>query len=163
MYTSRKDSSEYVPLATHQDGGSFEEDGDIRLDSPTTGPSKTRPSQFLLWTSILVALLSCVNLVLLPKTILHYELSEDALKKLPYPDLHVGFNRIEKLLHDKFPRPYIRSWPMQIGRINQGLKNAVYGDSKEVFISVKVSFLSYSAFSRWFDYCHLFSGRTRPL
>ncbi|KAF5364809.1 hypothetical protein D9758_009351 [Tetrapyrgos nigripes] len=147
MYGSRKDSSEYVPLATHQDGGSSE-DVDSPVGSPTLVPRpKARLPQYLLWTSVLVALLSLVNLVLLPKTILHYELSEAALAKLPYPDLHIGFSRIEKLLHDTLPRPYIHSWPTHIARINEGLKNTVYGNSLEVFVSVRVSFLILSVIS----------------
>ncbi|KAF5352093.1 hypothetical protein D9758_009382 [Tetrapyrgos nigripes] len=139
--TGRKDSAEYVPLATHQDGGSSE-DVDPNLQNPVSGPPpKGRLSPFIIWTSAIVALLSFVNLILIPNTILHYQLSEEDLAKLPYPDLHIGFNRIDKLLHDTLPRPYIRTWPLQIARINQGIKDTVYGNSQEVFISVKDSTL----------------------
>ncbi|KAF5364828.1 hypothetical protein D9758_009360 [Tetrapyrgos nigripes] len=140
MYRSHKDeSSEYVPLAMHQDGDSGE-DVDYclhRLIPVSEPPAITRPSPYVFWTSVLIALLSLVNLILISKTILHYQVSDAALDALPYPDLHVGFNRIEKLLHNTLPRAYIHVWPTHIARINQGLKNAVYGSFYEVFISVK--------------------------
>ncbi|KAK7434067.1 hypothetical protein VKT23_020393 [Stygiomarasmius scandens] len=140
MYSSHKDSAEYVPLATHQDGDSSDDVNlnDARISS-RSAPSKNRLSPFILWTSVAVAILSTLNLILIPWTMSAYELSESQLAKLPYPDLHVGFSRIDKLLHNILPRPYIHSWPEKIARINEGLKDTIYGSGNQVFISVKDS------------------------
>ncbi|THU98607.1 hypothetical protein K435DRAFT_964836 [Dendrothele bispora CBS 962.96] len=143
MFSAHKDSAEYVPLATHQDEDSSD-DGNVTdsarpNSSRLTLPSKSRLSPFILWASVVVAALSTLNFALIPWTMSAYELSETQLAKLPYPDLHVGFNRIDKLLHNIVPRPFIHSWPEHIVRINEGLKDTVYGSGNQVFISVKDS------------------------
>ncbi|KAI0060042.1 hypothetical protein BV25DRAFT_1766136, partial [Artomyces pyxidatus] len=86
---------------------------------------------------IVIACLSLFNLSLLPFTLTTTRLTDEQLAKLPYPDQRLGLEKAAKAI-PKTPA-YIYEWPENIARLSQKLRNAVYGSSNIVFISVEDS------------------------
>jgi hypothetical protein len=134
---------ETVPLSLKGDNESEPpfEDEEYALRLRTIGQTVESPS-YLLWLSVILVCLSTLVTVLLPVTLSSYSsisLSRSQVEALPYPDQHLGLDRVASLI-PPITR-YEFSWPRKIARINQKLKNAVYGDGVQVFISVEVNFL----------------------
>jgi len=132
--------TEYVPLASHPDGEYLESSNDDEvLPSHTSNKSSGAPS-YILWGFIVVACLSAFNTILLPLTLKAYAntpLSRSELDKLPWPDTHLGLDRAAKKIP---PMPVFHfAWPDKIARVSHKLKNSVFGDGKQVFISVEDS------------------------
>jgi hypothetical protein len=99
----------------------------------------TLTSRFL-WASLAVALLSFLNIVLLPFTLPAYAsipMSQHELEHLPHPPKHLGLERANAKLEKLGEPEYNTSWPETITRLNQNLKSAVHGSGVDVFISVE--------------------------
>ncbi|KAF9002916.1 hypothetical protein BDQ17DRAFT_1425450 [Cyathus striatus] len=138
--------TEYALLAANSDGEPLLEDdsspsqtfhkGTRHIDTVSGVPKQ------LIYASILILLLSVLNLVLFPFTLTKFKdmpLSKEDLDALPYPPKSLGLERAAKLLTSS--PVWVRSWPTNIARLSQKLKNAVYGDGVQVFISVEDSTL----------------------
>jgi len=123
---------EYVPLTSQPDGESSDV-VPVLVDLSVLRSSGL--SLYIFWTCLAVTLLSILN-VLLPSTLSSYHLSESQLE-LPYPDQRLGLDRAAKAM--PITPSYLYTWPEQIARLSQKLKNAVYGSGTEVFISAEDS------------------------
>lgn len=146
----RDSSSEYALLARHDDGEdsiatpedhSFSSSSLDALDSLSAlAPSK--PSQLpklVLYFSFALALLSAANIALFPATLSKYQaypLSDSELEALPYGDARLGLDRAAKMIPT--PKVYHQAWPDRIARVSRKLKNAVWGQGVQVYITVEV-------------------------
>ncbi|EFW99286.1 hypothetical protein CMQ_5707 [Grosmannia clavigera kw1407] len=156
-------SAAYAPLALHDDGersnstlslekgsSSADEKEHSGLlteasDDDFSALASSKPSQLalpklILYFSVAVALLSVVNIALLPSTLAKhyaYPYSESEVQALPHGDFRLGLDRAAKLV----PRPlaYHRAWPDKIARVSRKLKNSVYGNGVQVYITVEDS------------------------
>jgi hypothetical protein len=121
----------------------FEDDEYALHPARTIGGGQTIESpSYLLWLSVILVCLSTIVTVLLPVTLSSYSsrpLSRSQVDGLPYPDQRLGLDRVASLI-PSIAR-YEFSWPVKIARLNQKLKNSVYGNGVQVFISVEVSSL----------------------
>lgn len=145
-------SPQYAPITAHDNGGgsnknssSSEDDHSAPLleDSdnlPTyTPPQSSQLPKLIVYLSFAVALLSAINVAILPSTLSTYRaypFSDSELQNLPYGDARLGLDRAAK--HIPPPLVYHRSWPDRIARVSRKLKNAVYGDGVQVYITVEV-------------------------
>ncbi|KAJ5493622.1 hypothetical protein N7463_009709 [Penicillium fimorum] len=151
---AKSSSSQYAPLSLHDDGEgssaslekrSSEDDHSAPLleasdNLPALAPSK--PSQLpklVLYFSFVLALLSAVNVALLPTTLSKYQaypFSDSDLEALPYGDARLGLNRAAKIIPP--PRVYDHTWPDRIARVSRNLKNAVWGQGFQVYVTVEL-------------------------
>lgn len=112
-------------------------EGSLQSHNPLT---ISRP---IFYASVLLVSLSILNGALLPFTLPKYKnasLTQPELNMLPYPTQGIGLDRASKVIPHH--PTWSRSWPSNITRLSQKLKNAVYGDGVQVFISVEVSCIS---------------------
>ncbi|TPX18683.1 uncharacterized protein E0L32_002540 [Thyridium curvatum] len=157
MFPKEKFSSpQYEPLALHEDGegssstpekrSSSEDDdsGPLLRGSDDLPPIKlSKPSQLptlIIYLSFALALLSTVNVALLPSTFSKfkaYPFSESELEDLPYGNARLGLDRAAKVL--PIPKAYHRSWPDRIARVSRKLKDAVWGQGVQVYVTVEDS------------------------
>ncbi|KAJ5826569.1 hypothetical protein N7447_003332 [Penicillium robsamsonii] len=150
---AKSSSSQYAPLSLHDDSEgssaslekrSSEDDHSAPLlegsdNLPGLAPSK--PSQLpklILYFSFALALLSAVNVALLPTTLSKYQaypFSDSDLAALPYGDARLGLDRAAKVIPP--PRVYHHAWPDRIARVSRNLKNAVWGQGAQVYVTVE--------------------------
>ena len=72
----------------------------------------------------------------LPGLVQAYPFSSSDLEALPYGDARLGLNRAAKTIP---PLPvYHHAWPDRIARVSRNLKNAVWGQGVQVYITVEV-------------------------
>jgi hypothetical protein len=144
---TRLPHSELVPLSSHPDGALLELEDDYSSPTPRRAAADEGGSlpSYLIWISAILVCLNTLVAVLVPFTPLYSPspLSIGELDKLPYPDQHLGLDRIADTL---LPH-YHYAWPTKIVRISQKLQGAVYGDGVQVFISVEVR-ISYLCHTR---------------
>jgi hypothetical protein len=152
---SKSDSSKYAPLEPHDYGEdssinlekrSSEADDDLPLLAASESlPISPKPSQFpklILYFSFALALLSAVNVALLPATLSKYHaypFSDSELKALPFGDARLGLDRAAKMM--PLPETYRQAWPDRIARVSRKLKHAVWGQGVQVYITVEVRIL----------------------
>jgi len=155
FFKSEFNSSKYKPLAAHNcdDGtastpekrSSSEDDDSAHLleterPFPGVAPSEqAQLSKLILYFSFALALLSAVNVALLPTTLSKYQaypLSDSDLESLPYGDARLGLDRAAKMIPP--PQVYHHAWPEKIARVSRKLKNAVWGHRVQVYITVEV-------------------------
>lgn len=153
---AKSSSSQYAPLPLHDDGegssatlekrSSSEDDHSAPLlegsdNLPALEPSK--PSQLpklILYFSLALALLSAVNIALLPAILSKYQaypFSDSELEALPYGDARLGLDRAAEFMPP--PQVYHHVWPDRIARVSRKLKNAVWGQGVQVYVTVEVS------------------------
>ncbi|EJT97272.1 hypothetical protein DACRYDRAFT_59108 [Dacryopinax primogenitus] len=149
MFSRTTQPPEYTALALHAEDEPLTKDVDRDSDLPAQSGSDDFPpvqpqSQLLpklvLYASLALALLSTVNVLLLPTTLhqyLSYPFSEQELKDLPFPDQRLGLDRAAAAIPP--PQVYYRAWPDRIVRVSRKLKNAVYGDGVQVYVTVEDS------------------------
>ena len=151
---AKSSSSEYAPLALHDDGDestathekcSSEDGHSVPLleasDSiPVLAPYKTSQlPKLILYFSFALALLSAVNVALLPATLSKYQaypFSDSELEALPYGDARLGLDRAAKMIPP--PLVYHHAWPDRIARVSRKLKNAVWDQGVQVYVTVEV-------------------------
>lgn len=155
FFKSEFNSSKYEPLAaqncdkstasTPEKRSSLEDDDSAHLlEAEGTLPEVTPPKQaqlsrLILYFSFALALLSAVNVALLPTTLSKYQaypLSDSSLESLPYGDARLGLDRAAKMIPP--PQVYHHAWPEKIARVSRKLKNAVWGQGVQVYITVEV-------------------------
>ena len=154
MFSSKakSSSSKYAPLALHDDGqdsnssfekrSSSEDDHSAPLLEASDNLPPSKPSQLpklILYFSFALALLSAVNVALLPTTLSRYQaypFSDSELKALPYGDARLGLDRAAKMIPP--PRIYHHAWPDRIARVSRKLKTAVWGQGVQVYVTVEV-------------------------
>ncbi|KAJ6043161.1 uncharacterized protein N7446_001357 [Penicillium canescens] len=152
---AKSSSSQYVPLSLHDDGEdssttlekrSSEDDHSAPLleaSDNLNGLAPSKPSQLpklILYFSFGLALLSAVNVALLPTTLSKYQaypLSDSDLKALPYGDARLGLDRAAKFIPP--PQVYHHAWPDRMARASRKLKNAVWGQGVQVYVTVEDS------------------------
>ncbi|TQW04090.1 SAM-dependent methyltransferase [Cordyceps javanica] len=151
-FKEKPDSSQYQRLLLRDDGDGcstpFENrassDGDHSAASHQglDGLAPSKPSQLprlILYFSFALALLSAVNIALLPATLARYRdypLSDSDLAALPHGAAGVGLEHVADFMP---PSPVYRySWPDRIARVSRKMKSAVWGQGKQVYITVEV-------------------------
>ncbi|KAF2785703.1 hypothetical protein K505DRAFT_330838 [Melanomma pulvis-pyrius CBS 109.77] len=161
MFSSKakSSSSKYAPLALHADDEdsiatpeerSFPDDDHSSPSSPSLVASDniaalapSKPSQLpklILYFSFALALLSAVNVALLPATLSKYQaypFSDSELEALPHGDARLGLDRAAKMIHP--PQVYHHAWPDRIARVSRKLKSAVWGQGVQVYVTVEDS------------------------
>ncbi|KXH51298.1 hypothetical protein CNYM01_05232 [Colletotrichum nymphaeae SA-01] len=159
---SKSDTSQYTPLSrpgggegssssTSLEKRSSSEDDD---DHPLLEASENLPGlqapkywqlpKLILYFSLALALLSCANIALLPATLSNYAAypyTDSELNALPYGDARLGLDRAAKILRP--PREYLRAWPDRVVRVSRKLKNSVWGNGPQVYVTVEVRAISY--------------------
>ncbi|KAH8698114.1 SAM-dependent methyltransferase [Phaeosphaeriaceae sp. PMI808] len=155
---SKSSSSKYAPLALHDEG----EDSMATLEKRSSSSSSddhfaplleasenspalasSKPSQLprlITYFSFALALLSAVNIALLPTMLSKYQaypFSDAELKALPYGDARLGLDRAAKMIPP--PQIYHRAWPDRIARVSRKLKSAVWGQGVQVYVTVEDS------------------------
>ncbi|KAJ5317522.1 hypothetical protein N7508_002030 [Penicillium antarcticum] len=153
---AKSSSSQYAPLSLHDNGEdssatpekrSSEDDHSAPLleasdNLNALAPSK--PSQLpklIIYISFALALLSAVNVALLPTTLSKYQaypFSDSDLEALPYGDARLGLDRAAKFIPPL--QVYHHAWPDRIARVSRKLKNAVWGQGVQVYVTVEVRF-----------------------
>ncbi|CBY00127.1 hypothetical protein LEMA_P077160.1 [Plenodomus lingam JN3] len=160
MFSSQEQSgsSKYTPviLHDHEDSASSEKSSSSQSEpykddhtSPLLEASNNHPDcasakssrlpKVVLYLSFALALLSTVNVAILPATLSNYHFypfSDSELEKLPHGDPRLGLERAAKVLT---PPAYYHAWPDRIARVSRKLKNAVWGQGVQVYISVEDS------------------------
>lgn len=152
---AKSSSSQYAPLALHDDGEGSSATTEKRSSSnddhsaplleasdnlPALAPSN--PSQLpklILYFSFALALLSAVNIALLPTTLSKYRtypFSHSELEDLPYGDDRLGLDRAAKIVPP--PQIYRHAWPDRISRVSRKLQTAVWGHGLQVYVTVEV-------------------------
>jgi hypothetical protein len=152
---AKSSSSQYAPLPLYIDGegssatlekrSSSEDNQSAPLleasdNLPALEPSK--PSQLpklIIYFSFAVALLSTVNIALFPATLSKYQaypFSDSELEALPYGDARLGLDRVAEFMPPS--RVYHHAWPDRIVRASRKLKNAVWGQGVQVYVTVEV-------------------------
>jgi hypothetical protein len=168
MFSSRvkSSSSDYARLALHDhdnDSITASEKRSSSEDDHSSGPlleasnelsvlapyKSSQLPKLILYFSFALALLSAVNVAILPVTLSKtkaYPFSDSELEALPYGDARLGLDRAAKMIPP--PQIYDRSWPDRIVRVSRKLKNAVWGQGVQVYVTVEVCipifFLLYS-------------------
>jgi hypothetical protein len=141
----RSSSSEYAPLALHADS---EEDHSssssslVASDSLSSlAPSKpSQLSKLILYFSFTLALLSAANITFFPAALSKYQaypFSDSELEALPHGDARLGLDRAAKMIPT--PQVYHQAWPDKIARVSRKLKNAVWGQGVQVYVTVEDS------------------------
>ncbi|KAI0196413.1 hypothetical protein F4808DRAFT_323595 [Astrocystis sublimbata] len=153
MFCQAKSSfPQHAPRLPHDDGERFSATLELRSSSdddhsvpshnlPALTPSKpSRLTQLTLYFSIAIALLSAVNVALLPAILSKYKaypFSDSEHEALPYGDARLGLDRVAKLIP---PSPvYHRAWPDRIARVSRKLKNSVWGQGVQICVTVEDS------------------------
>lgn len=156
MFSSKvkSKSSDYTPLALHEDGesstssekrSSSEDNQSAPLlegeDNLSVLAQSSLPQlpKLIVYFSLALALLSAVNVALLPSTLSKYRtypFSESELKALPYGDARLGLDVAAKMIPP--PQVYYRAWPDKITRVSRKLRNAVWGQGVQVYVTVEV-------------------------
>ncbi|PMB67598.1 hypothetical protein BM221_005765 [Beauveria bassiana] len=157
MFSSKAkpSSSQYQPLSLRDDGEGFgavtekrlssEDDHSVPLledsdNMPAVAPSQPSPlPKLILYFSLALALLSTVNIALLPITLSKYQahpFSDSELEELPYGDARLGLDRLADFLPP--PQVYHHAWPDRIARVSRKLKKSVWGQGVQVYITVEV-------------------------
>ncbi|KAM3506368.1 hypothetical protein MY11210_007575 [Beauveria gryllotalpidicola] len=142
---SRRDNGEGFSAVLEKGLSTTEDDHSSPLleDSgslPALAPSQ--PSQLLkliLCFSLALALLSTVNIALLPITLSKYQahpFSDSELDALPYGDTRLGLDRAAEFTPP--PQVYHHAWPDRIARVSRKLKTAVWGQGVQVYITVEL-------------------------
>jgi hypothetical protein len=148
-------SSQYTPLSLHEDGESSSSSLEKRSSSEDDhsaplleasdnlpGLASSKSSQMpklVLYFSFALALLSAVNVALLPSTLSKYQaypLSDSEVEALPNGDSRVGLDRVAKFMPP--PQVYNHAWPDRIARVSRKLKNSVFGNGVQVYVTVEV-------------------------
>lgn len=160
-------SSKYAPIALHDDGDDSISSSEKRSSSsssddhsasapllealdnvPGFAPSKhSQLPRLILYFSFALALLSAVNVALLPTTLSKYHaypFSNSELEALPYGDARLGLDRAAKMMPPA--QAYHRAWPDRIARVSRKLKAAVWGQGVQVYVTVEVSITGYFHF-----------------
>ncbi|KAM3538228.1 hypothetical protein ARSEF1564_008860 [Beauveria bassiana] len=158
MFSSKAkpSSSQYQPLSLRDDGEGFgavtekrlssEDDHSVPLledsdNMPAVAPSQPSPlPKLILYFSLALALLSTVNIALLPITLSKYQahpFSDSELEELPYGDARLGLDRLADFLPP--PQVYHHAWPDRIARVSRKLKKSVWGQGVQVYITVEDS------------------------
>ncbi|KAM0739532.1 hypothetical protein ACQRIT_007269 [Beauveria bassiana] len=158
MFSSKAkpSSSQYQPLSVRDDGEGFGAVTEKRLSSeddhsvplleasdkmPAVAPSQPSPlPKLILYFSLALALLSTVNIALLPITLSKYQahpFSDSELEELPYGDARLGLDRLADFLPP--PQVYHHAWPDRIARVSRKLKKSVWGQGVQVYITVEDS------------------------
>ncbi len=145
----RGSSSEYALLALHADDEDSIATPENRSSSSSLvasdnlsalAPSKpSQPPKLILYFSFALALLSAANIALFPATLSQYQaypLSDSELEALPYGDARLGLDRAAKMIPT--PQVYHQAWPDRIARVSRKLKNAVWGQGVQVYVTVEV-------------------------
>ncbi|OAA53892.1 hypothetical protein ISF_08594 [Cordyceps fumosorosea ARSEF 2679] len=152
---AKPSSSQYEPLPLCDDGEGSSANAEKRLSSeddysaplleasgdlPAFAASNPSPlPKLILCFSFALALLSAANIALLPATLSKYQAhppSDSELEALPYGDARLGLDRVSEFMP---PRPiYHHSWPDRIARVSRKLKNAVWGQGVQVYITVEL-------------------------
>ena len=143
----KANASEYAPLALHSD----EEDSVTTHEKHSSSDYGHSPSSALIATdnrarstllkvilclSLALALLSAMNIALLPAILSNYHAQACS---------NAGLTAAEPTPSDA---RYERSWPDRIARVSRKMKTAVWGQASQVYISVEVSFLAYNTLAR---------------
>ena len=160
MSTSQEkpSSSQYTPLSLQDDdeGSSAalekrsfsEDDHSAPLLKASDNPLALAPSkpsqlpQLIFYLSFALALLSAVNIALLPTTLSKYHaypFSDSELEALPYGDARLGLHRVAESIPP--PQVYHHAWPDRVARVSRKLKDAVWGQGVQVYITVEVRIL----------------------
>jgi hypothetical protein len=179
MFSSKpkSDASDYKPVALRDDGDdsmtrsekcSSSEDDRLLEDSDNLPMLASHRSNQLpkvvLYLAFTLLLLSAANVALLPTVLSKYRAypySDADLEALPYGDARLGLDRAAKVMAP--PQVYHRSWPDRMARVSRRLKNAVWGQGVQVYITVEVrmTLLSPSCFKELFNYllqfCNVYS------
>jgi hypothetical protein len=144
----RASSSEYAPLALHDDGedsiatSKNHSSSSLVPSDNLSALAPSKPSQLsklILYFSFTLALLSAANIALFPATLskyLAYPFSNSELEALPYGDFRLGLDRAAKMIPT--PQVYHQAWPDRIARVSRKLKNAVWGQGVQVYVTVEV-------------------------
>jgi hypothetical protein len=154
MFSSKEksDASDYKPVALRDDGDdlmtssekcSSSEDDRLLEDSDNLRTLASHRSlqlpKLILYLTFTLLLLSTANVALLPTVLSKYRAypySDADLEALPYGDARLGLDRAAKVMAP--PQVYHRSWPDRIARVSRRLKNAVWGQGVQVYITVEV-------------------------
>jgi hypothetical protein len=157
---AKPSTSQYAPVSLHDDGEVSSESLEKRIseddhsvplleasDSLPTDSSlaPSKPSQLpklILYFSFALALLSAVNVALLPTTLSKYQsypFSGSDVEALPYGDARLGLDRVADFIPP--PKVYNHAWPEKIVRVSRKLKNAVWGNGAQVYVTVEVRIL----------------------
>ncbi|KXH30449.1 hypothetical protein CSAL01_13145 [Colletotrichum salicis] len=155
---SKTSTSQYTPLSRPGGGegsssstslekrSSSEDDDDHPLlESSGNLPGLQEPKHWqlpklILYFSFALALLSCANIALFPATLSNYAAypyTDAELNALPYGDARLGLDRAAKILRP--PREYLRAWPDRVVRVSRKLKNSVWGNGPQVYVTVEDS------------------------
>lgn len=108
------------------------------LLAPTSSKSPQLP-KLILYFSLALALLSTINVALLPAALSKYQaypFSDSELDALPYGDARLGLDKAAQMIPP--PLVYHYSWPDRIARVSRKLKNAVWGHGVQVYVTVEV-------------------------
>jgi len=153
----KPNSSHYAPVLLKDNGEDFnmnlekrpsdddEDDHSAPLLESSSNPSnieQPKPSQLskaILYLSFALALLSAVNVALLPATLSKYHeypLSNSELETLPSGNSRIGLDRLPEFMPP--PLVYQYAWPDRIARVSRRLKDAVWGQGVQVYITVEV-------------------------
>lgn len=164
MSTSRTKSntSQYAPLSLHDDGEVssaslekriseddhsaplLEASNSLPTDSSLVPSKSSQLPKLILYFSFALALLSAVNVALLPATLSKYQsylFSESDVEALPYGDARLGLDRLADFMPP--PKIYNHAWPEKIVRVSRKLKNAVWGQGVQVYVTVEVRYFLY--------------------
>jgi hypothetical protein len=153
---AKSGSPEYTSISRHDDGSedsttslearsSFEDEHSVPLLEYSENPhslsssKSSQPPKLILYFSFALALLSAVNVALLPATLSKYQaypLSDSEIEALPNGDTRLGIDRAEKMIPP--PQIYHHAWPDRVVRVGRKLKNAVWGHGVQVYITVEV-------------------------
>ncbi|KAJ5382200.1 hypothetical protein N7517_000111 [Penicillium concentricum] len=150
---AKSSSSQYAPISIHDDSESSSATLEKRsteddysaplLEGSDNLPAPSKSAQLpklILYFSFALALLSAVNVALLPSTLSKYQaypFSDSDLEALPYGDSRVGLDRVANFIPP--PQVYEHAWPDRIARVSRNLKNAVWGQGVQVYVTVEDS------------------------
>jgi hypothetical protein len=141
----RYDDGSEESVTTYGDHSLSEDENSIPLlegseKLPALSLCKTsQVPKLILYFSFALALLSAVNIALLPTTLTKYHshpFSDSELENLPHGDARLGLDRAAKMIPPY--QVYHRAWPNRIARVSRKLKNAVWGQDVQVYITVEV-------------------------
>lgn len=141
---------DYTAVAQYKDdfedrSSSEPQDSIQLLEKENNNPSQTPPNPsklplVVIYFSLALALLSAVNIALLPATLsqyLAYPLTDAEIKALPYGDERIGLDRVAQITRPL--QVYDKTWPDRIARVSRKLKYAVWGQGAQIYITVEVT------------------------
>ena len=121
---SRDPTPSYIPLSNSDD--EHKHSSRLHPDSSLSFP--------LLLTCTLVAITSIVNISLIPYALTAQDTHTSTIS---FRDPYLGLARAADALAAQSP-VWDHSWPESIARMSQRLKNAVYGEGIQVYLTVEV-------------------------